>query len=108
MKPISESAVLEEQEMPAGLVVGEFVDSEGNLYLMYQNADYEDKKTRTFMLKLKKNFRIYRVNPHDGKQVVSKERVDIQKILIMPGDADLLRYQDAEDEACLIEYALKK
>jgi hypothetical protein len=51
---------------------------------------------------------IYRVNPHDGKQMLSKDAENVQKIMIMPGDADLLRYQDTEDDAYLIEYVLKK
>lgn len=107
-KAISESAILAEQELPAGLAIGEFADSEGNRYLFIQNVDYEDKKTRSFSIALKKNFRVYRVNPHNGKQMISKESINTQKILIMPGDADLLRYQNTEEEACLIEYALKK
>ena len=107
-KPLSESKVLAEQELPAGLVIGEFVDSEGNLYLLIQNTDHEDKSTKAFAFALKKDFRVYRVNPHDGKQMISKESINQQKILIMPGDADLMRYQDTEEEACFIEYALKK
>lgn len=107
-RPISESKILAEQELPAGTAIGEFEDKEGNRYLLYQNVDYSDKKTKAFSFELKKNFRVYRVNPHDGKQMVSKESIDTQKILIMPGDADLLRYQDTEEEAYLIEYALKK
>jgi hypothetical protein len=107
-KPLSESKVLADQELPAGLAIGEFVDSEGNLYLLIQNTDHEDKSTKAFSFALKKDFRVYRVNPHDGKQIFSKESANVQKILIMPGDADMLRYQDIEEEACFIEYALKK
>ena len=107
-KPLSESKVLAEQELPAGLAIGEFVDSEGNLYLLIQNTDHEDKSTKAFSFALKKNFRVYRVNPHNGKQMISKDSINAQKILIMPGDADLLRYQDTDEEACFIEYALKK
>ncbi|MBP3665176.1 MAG: hypothetical protein J6J03_08460, partial [Tyzzerella sp.] len=107
-KPLSESKVLAEQELPEGLAIGEFVDREGNLYLMIQNTDHEDKSTQAFSFALKKDFRVYRVNPHNGKQMLSKDSINTQKILIMPGDADMLRYQDAEEEACFIEYALKK
>jgi hypothetical protein len=107
-RPISKSKILAEQELPAGLAIGEFEDIEGNRYLFYQNVDCMDKNSKHFSLKLKKNYRVYRVNPHDGKQLISKESIDTQKILIMPGDADLLRYQDVEEEAFLIEYALKK
>jgi len=107
-KPLSESKVLADQELPPGLVIGEFSDSEGNLYLLIQNTDYEDKSTKAFSVALKKNFRVYRVNPHDGKQMISKDSINMQKILIMPGDADMLRYQDIDEEACFIEYALRK
>ena len=90
------------------MTIGEFTDSEGNLYLFYLNLNYEDKKTRQVAIALKNNFRVYRVNPHDGKQMLTRESIDTQKIMIMPGDADLLRYQNVEEEACLIEYALKR
>ena len=108
LRPITESQILAEQELPDGLVLGEFVDSEGNRYLMYQNVDCEDNRLKAFNVKLQKNFRSYRINPHNGKQVPQKGTSDVQKILIMPGDGDLLRYQDDEEEAFLIEYALKK
>lgn len=102
------SRVLTDQKLPEDCVVGEFEDYEGNRYLMYQNINGLEKKPKIFSLELKKSFRIYRVNPHDGKQMLSKDAENVQKIMIMPGDADLLRYQDTEDDAYLIEYVLKK
>ena len=108
VKPLSESKVLAEQELPAGLMIGEFADATGEHYLMIQNMDAIDKSTKSYVFQLKNNFRVYRVNPHDGKQMISKESIDTQKILIMPGDADFMRYQNVEEEACFIEYALKK
>ena len=102
------SVILADQKLPEDCVVGEFEDQEGNRYLMYQNVNVTEKKAKSFSLELKKSFRIYRVNPHDGKQMISKECENVQKIMIMPGDADLLRYQDTKEEAYLIEYALKK
>jgi hypothetical protein len=102
------SRVLADQKLPEDCVVGEFEDYEGNRYLMYQNINGLEKKPKIFSLELKKSFRIYRVNPHDGKQMLSKDAENVQKIMIMPGDADLLRYQDTEDDAYLIEYVLKK
>ena len=107
-RPLSESNVLVEQELPEKMAIGEFKDTEGNLYLFYLNLNYEAKKTRQVEIALKKNYRVYRVNPHDGKQMLTRESIDTQKIMIMPGDADLLRYQNVEEEACLIEYALKR
>lgn len=102
------SRILADQKLPKDCIVGEFVDKEDNRYLMYQNVNGLEKKAKLFSLELKKPFRIYRVNPHDGKQMLSKETENVQKIMIMPGDADLLRYQDTEDDAYLIEYVLKK
>ena len=107
-KQIGKSKVLARQELPTGLVIGEFSDEEGNCYLMYQNMDCATKTAKAFQVGLKKAFRAYRVNPHTGQQMLVKDSIDVQKILIMPGDADILRYQDVKEEACLIEYALRK
>lgn len=107
MSNLSFSAILSEQELPEKCGIGEFEDREGNRYLFIQNQAYEEKEKRLFSLKLKGKKRVYRVNPHDGKQLITKEAVDVFKVLIMPGDADLLRFQDAEAEACLVEYVMK-
>lgn len=105
---IAQSALLARQELPEGLVVAEFADEENNRYLMYQNVDCGKKTARAFRIKLAGEFRAYRVNPHNGKQILVKSKMTEQAILIMPGDGDLLRYQPAEEEPFLIEYALKK
>ena len=105
---LAQSQILAGQELPEGLAVGEFADGENNRYLLYQNVDHADKRVKTFRIKLARTFRVYRVNPHNGKQVLVKDRMDGQSILIMPGDGDLLRYQPADEEPFLIEYALKK
>ena len=105
---ISDSKILAEQALPEGCAIGELVDREGNRYLMIQNEDYTDKEKKAFRLQLKKKFRVYRVNPHNGKQILVKDEVDIFNVLVMPGDADLLRFQDAEDEPYFIEYIFQK
>ena len=102
------SHVLAEQSLPQGCSIGELVDREGNCYLMIQNQDYRDNDKKAFRLQLKKKFRVYRVNPHDGKQIMVKDDVDVFNVLVMPGDADLLRFQDAEDEPYFIEYIFQK
>lgn len=102
----SKWTILAEQELPEECAVTELKDSEGNRYLFVQNVAY-DKGRKGFALKLQKKFRVYRVNPHTGKQQFSKE-VDKYGVLVMPGDADLLRFQDVEEEPCFIEYVLKK
>lgn len=105
---IGRSGILADQDLPEGLVIGEFADKENNRYLLYQNVNCEDKRAKSFKIKLARAFRAYRVNPHNGKQVLVKNKMSEQGILIMPGDGDLLRYQPAEEEPFLIEYALKK
>ncbi len=107
-REIGRGGILAGQELPEGLVIGEFADEENNRYLLYQNANCDDTKASSFQIKLAREFRAYRVNPHNGKQVLVRNRTGEQSILIMPGDGDLLRYQPSEDEPFLIEYALKK
>lgn len=108
VRPMEDSKILDKQELPQNLVIGEFADEEGNAYLMWQNVDCEQSVAKAFQVKFKDKFRIYRVNPHTGQQLLIKDSADVQKILIMPGDGDLLRYQDIGEDAYLIEYALKK
>jgi hypothetical protein len=101
--------ILANNELSLGCAVTEFKDSEGNRYLLIQNTDYEnkDKKAKAFCLQLQKKYRIYRVNPHTGQQILSKT-TDEYNVLVMPGDVDLLRFQDAEEEAYFVKYVLKK
>lgn len=102
------SGVLARQTLPAGCAIGEFADDVGNIYLMVQNQDISEKEKKAFRLPLTKPYRVYRVNPHNGKQVVVKDSVDAFNLFVMPGDADLLRFQDAAEEAYLAEYVLQK
>ena len=103
---LSESKILAEQELPVRCSVGEFVDSEGNRYLMIQNRDYEITQQLDFVLQ--KEFRVYEVSKSDGKQRIRNEKVSKLGMLMKPGDAVLLRFQDAAEEAYLIDYALQK
>jgi len=103
---IRESEVLAEQELPFRCSVGEFVDSEGNRYAFIQNRDY--KEAREFSLCLKKDFRVYEVSKNDGMQYIHKENCSKLGMLLQPGDAMLLRFQDPNEEAYRIDYVLKK
>lgn len=105
-QPISESAVLAEQELPMRCSVGEFVDSEGNRYLMIQNRDYHER--RSFSLKLNKKYRIYEVSQEDGKQFVKSNSTQTLNVKPMQGEAVLVRLQDTDEEKFLIDYVLKK
>lgn len=104
----AKAQVLAKTELPKDCAVSEFKDSEGNRYLLIQNTDCESRKPKQYVFELAKKYRVYRVNPHDGRQQIMKEDLETMKLIIMPGDADLLRFQPAEEEPYLIEYALKK
>ncbi len=104
-QPIDDSAVLAET-LPFRCSAGEFEDGESNRYLLVLNRDYEVK--RSFELKLKKAFRIYAVSGEDGAQRVRDERAETLKVALQPGDAALLRFQDADEQAYAIDYVLKK
>lgn len=103
---ISESQVLAQQELPYRCSIGEFTDSEDNRYLMIQNRDY--KVCQQFDLALQKDFRVYEVSKNDGLQRVRNQKVNKLGLLLQPGDAVLLRFQNAEEEPYLIDYVLKK
>ena len=105
-QPISESKILADQELPMRCSVGEFTDNEGNRYLMVQNRDYNER--RSFTLKLNKKYRTYEVSQEDGKQFVRDESTQELTVKPMPGDAVLIRCQDADEEAFFIDYVLKK
>lgn len=105
-QPISESDVLADEELPKRCSVGEFVDAEGNRYLMVQNRDYNI--ARAFSLKLKKKCRIYEVSQEDGKQFVKSNSSQTLNVKLAPGEAVLVRCQDAKEEKYLIDYILKK
>ena len=104
----AKAQVLAKTELPKDCAVSEFKDSEGNRYLLIQNTDCESRKPKQYVFELAKKYRVYRVNPHDGRQQIMKEDLETMKLIVMPGDADLLRFQPAEEEPYLIEYALKK
>lgn len=103
---VTNSQILANDELPFRCSVGEFTDSEGNLYLMILNRDYMDK--RTFSLEFKKPVRVYEVSGEDGMQRVRNRRVKGLNLELAPGDAVFLRLQDAQEEAYLVEYALRK
>ena len=105
---IGHSGIFTEQELPEDLVIGTFADEENNRYVLYQNVNCDKTSATSFHIELAREFRAYRVNPHNGKQVLVRNKMREQSILIMPGDGDLLRYQPSEEEPFLIEYALKK
>jgi len=100
------SKILADDELPFRCSVGEFVDCEGNQYLMILNRDYMDK--RIFKLNLKKAFRVYEISEEDGLQSVRNRSTKCLNVELTAGDAIFLRMQDANEEPYLIDYVLKK
>ena len=65
-------------------------------------------KHMVFSLEFKKNVRVYKVSGEDGMQRVRNRRVKGLNLELAAGDAVFLRLQDAQEEAYLVEYALRK
>lgn len=86
--------------------VGELHDEYGNKYLFILNRDYE--KDADITLSLKNDSRLYLVDRADGVQKVMEENTREIKLHLDAGDAVLLRVQNADEEAYLIEYELSE
>ena len=77
-------------------------DGFGNRYLMILNRDfYEHLDAR---LSLKGNYRVYEISRQDGLQRVIQEDTQTLPVSLNPGDAILLRLQDALEEPFTVEY----
>ena len=103
-EPVANSKVLADRELPFRCSVGELADEEGNRYLFVLNRDY--RNARQFRLNFKKTSRIYKVSDETGTQSILRRKADGITLKLAPGDAALLRVQDAEEEPFLIEYVL--
>jgi len=86
--------------------VGELEDRYGNTYLVILNRDFTVEKT--VELSLNKNYRIYEVSRETGRQSVLDDGTDRLTVTLAPGDAVLVRVQDAAEEAYTVEYRLEK
>ncbi|MBR4768990.1 MAG: hypothetical protein IK088_08445 [Lachnospiraceae bacterium] len=105
-EPLSESRILSDRPLPFRASVGEFSDKEGNRYLIILNRDYLER--RRFSLRLKNPFRIYEVDKETGLQRLRNRKTTRLELDLKPGDAVLLRFQDASEEPCLLRYELKR
>ena len=90
-------------ELPCRTSVGELQDDHGNTYLLVLNREFE--KPLETAIALKKVCHVYEVRKADGKQVFLGTE-DVLRISLAPGDATLLRVQQAEEEPFTIEYTL--
>ncbi|MBQ8402206.1 MAG: hypothetical protein IJX14_09790 [Clostridia bacterium] len=86
--------------------VGELEDKYGNTYLVILNRDFTVEKA--VELALQKEYRIYEVSRETGRQSVICDSTDRFTITLAPGDAVLVRVQDAAEEAFTAEYRLEK
>ncbi|MBQ9115457.1 MAG: hypothetical protein IJY04_00370 [Clostridia bacterium] len=91
-------------ELPKRTSVGEFADKYGNKYIMILNRDYE--KPLKCEIPMKGEYRLYEVSKVNGKQSVLADKTAALKLDLIPGDAILIRVQDAKDEAFTCEYRL--
>ena len=57
---------------------------------------------------MKDKFRVYEVSQEDGLQSVRHNRTQSLSVTLQAGDAILLRFQDANEKAFLIDYVLQK
>jgi len=92
--------------LPLRTSVGEFVDSDGNRYVILLNRDYINPSE--ISLKLAKTSRIYEVDEVYGRQHMVSKTVKSLKAELRPGEAKLYRIQDAKEPAYLVDYILEK
>lgn len=101
---IAEDLIFDMQYLPRRCSVGTFSDRQGNCYAMILNRDYET--ANTFVLKLKKKYRIYEVSKADGKHYCVNDETKKLAITLEAGSAILVRFQNPEEEPCHIEYVV--
>ena len=92
-------------ELPARLSVAEMSDAYGNRYLMVANRDY--RNITSYFLKMKGDYRVYRVSDEDSVQRLVYD--DPNNTIIgnlHPGHMALYRLQPKSEEPCEIEYYL--
>ncbi len=92
--------------LPNRVSVGELTDCEDNRYMLVLNRDFTVEKQ--ISLPLKKSCRLYELSRETGRQSVICDCADTIDVTLAPGDAVLLRVQDACEEAFTIEYRLEK
>ncbi len=92
--------------LPPRTSAGEFTDTAGNRYLLVLNRDYEIPAAPA--LPLNRPCRLYTVSPEDGTQQVLCDRTDTLRLQLAPGDAALLRVQNADEAPFTVEYRLEK
>lgn len=93
-------------ELDNRVSVGEFTDEYGNDYAIVLNRDYV--RTREIHLQLISAKRVYEVSGCDGIQKVIYENTGDITFTMKPGQARLIRLQDAAEEAYLADYILEK
>ena len=102
-----EDSELLEGELPRRISVSEMSDEYGTRYLMVANRDY--RNVSSYFLKMKGEYRVYRVSDEDGVQRLVYDDPN-NKIIgnLLPGHMALYRLQPKSEEPCEIEYYLEK
>ena len=100
---IADSTVLA-GDLPIRTSVGQMQDADGNIYLLVLNREFE--KPLQASIPLKMPCHIYEVSKTDGRQSLldTSDKLNIQ---LDPGDAVLLRVQNAANEPFTAEYKLR-
>lgn len=102
---IADSAIFE-GTLPNRTSVSEYADDYGNTYVFVLNREFE--KELSAEIPLKSAYNLYEVSREDGKQHLKSENVNSIQVSLAPGDAVLLRLQNAGEELCAIDYKLEE
>ena len=91
--------------LPEHISVGEFRDSENNVYMLILNKDFNS--AHTFSIPLKDTFRIYKCDKDNkGKQSIIHDATDKLPLELEAGEGTLIRIERATDEPKYISYII--
>ena len=102
---------MEESELLTGTLsprisVSEHADAYGNKYLMVLNRDYDVDAHVQLTMKVPSH--VYEVSKTDGEQYLVHEDVASFWTRIAPGDLQMYRIQNADEDPYTVEYYLEK
>lgn len=99
------SEILADEPLQKRISVGEYTDGYGNEYILVLNRDF--CKSAETDIPLKKASHIYKIDRNDGHERYLCD-TDTVHIELEPGDAVLMRIDDASNGLCTLEYILEK
>ncbi len=101
---IREDDVFALETLPFRCSIGRLSDPYGNQYAAILNRDYV--RANTFVLPLKKQFRVYEVSKADGEHYCIHNGADCLRITLEAGDMVIYRLQDTAGEEYAIAYEI--